>query len=269
MLRRIFTVLFKLLVFTAVFFSNQIDYYLDRLNEDPENTYYLSGLGWEYEQSGEYRKALEIYRKCMKLEPDTSKHYLNTGRVYLSLKRPDLSKAVLKDAVYYFPENFRLKEALARAEYELGNFSEARKQYLQLIQYEDYAENAYIYQGLAKTCRELKKYSEADAYFRKSAEINENFWIYYEWAKNFEDQEKYDDAAIFYRKAEGFTDQEADFTKDLISKKIASCYYYQGMKYKDNGNKYEAKDCFRKIINDAQLKRTEYGEKAGFWIKRL
>ena len=88
--------------------------------------YYQAGLTHLY--SGDYRSALASFHKCLELAPGHSEARLKTAQLMTSSAKPEtLTKAVaqLHDLLELSPQNADAAEALAFAEWRLGNHEKA------------------------------------------------------------------------------------------------------------------------------------------------
>lgn len=239
------------------------------VRENPTNVRYLEKLAGIHESGKDYSNASVFYRECIRLEPDQSSHYIRLASVYVSMGRPDHAQKILLTAAGDFPENGKVVTSLADAEYRMGNYEKAFAHYSRALELTGKTNSSFHYCGLAKTCRELKRYERSEYYFRKALECGKDLWTFYEYGKLLMATGKYGHAAWTFEKARSLSFRQEKDVKKLLDEKLAGAYYECGMSMKKNGRKDEAVKCFRKILDDREMKTTRYAEKAAFWLKRL
>ncbi len=242
---------------------------LKKLKDNPTNTFYLSLLAGCYLKKEKYDDAAVLYQKCINLEPDESAFYIKLAQSYDKSGRPDKAKTVITNAANYFDKNPYVLTELASIEYKLGNFSNALPAYEKALTLSEEKEKPFIYNGLAKTYRELTDYEKSRYYFQKALQLKQDCWTFYEYGKLFLDTNEYEQAIWALTKARALSYRQEEAAKKAIINKLAMSYFSYGMKFKDENNKEEAKRMFSQIVMDRELSKTSYGEKASFWLKRL
>jgi len=240
-----------------------------KVKENPNNPYFLGKLGDCYLEKGVYNKAEKLYKKCLSIEPEESRHYIRLAKLYDKIDKPEEAKSIITNASYYFDRNGEVFSTLGNIEYKLGNFSNALIAYEKALLFSDKKNKHYIYFGLGKTCRELKDYEKAKTFFIKSLQLKPYCWTYYEFGKLFLELNNYKQAIWALVNAKAFSYFQENKMKKLIWERLASAYFKYAIKLKDENKKEEAKSFLSKITNDRDLSQTDYCEKASFWLKRF
>jgi tetratricopeptide (TPR) repeat protein len=239
------------------------------LETNPSNANVLSRLAWVHEKRKDYRGALKMLRRCIELEPEESFHYIRLARAYEKIGRVDLSWEVLADAELDFRNNQYICSGLGGLEYKKGNFRKSISYYQKALSIGAQKNEAFYYQGIAKSYRELGEYEKSRVFFRKALQIEKDFWIYYEYSKLLSLLKEYESALWAVSKAELLLQGKEDSVKEILIRKKASIYYAYGMSMKNKGEKEKAREIWIKLIKDKELSQTSFGEKAEFWVKRL
>ncbi len=242
---------------------------LTKLKEKPSDPVLLGELGDIYVKQKKYNEAEELYKKCLSLAPEESRNYVRLARLYNTMDRPDIAKRIITNAAYYFDKNGEIFFTLGDIEYNLGNFSNALVAYEKALSFSDEKKKSYIYSGLGKTCRELRHYEKAKAFFNKSLQLKVNCWTYYEFGKLFIELSDYEKAIWAFSRAKAFSHSVESKLKKVIWEKLAEAYFKYAIRLKDSSGKEEAKAILLKITDDYDLSQTTYCEKASFWLKRL
>ncbi|HEX8163469.1 MAG TPA: tetratricopeptide repeat protein, partial [Pyrinomonadaceae bacterium] len=80
-------------------------------------------------QTGEYQKAIEAYKKALKLQDPDSETYYALGEAYTKLARYKEAMDAYRHALDLDPDFFRASEALERAKAGNDRVESARKEY--------------------------------------------------------------------------------------------------------------------------------------------
>ena len=67
--------------------QNEITLWMDHLRTSPDNYVAIFGLGFGYEQKGDYEKAIRYYKKAIELNPKYSKAYFYLGALLQKINR--------------------------------------------------------------------------------------------------------------------------------------------------------------------------------------
>jgi tetratricopeptide (TPR) repeat protein len=239
------------------------------VREDPANTFALSSLARDLELKKDYTNAALFYRECLRLEPDNSVHYIRLSGIYLKMERPDQAERVLREAVKEFPNNGKVMGAMADVQYHMGDFEKALSLYRMSMELTGETNSSFLYCGMAKASRELKRYDESGAYFRKALESKKELWTFYEYGKLLQETGRHEHAAWAFEKARALSFRQEKEVVDLLQEKLAGAYYDCGMNAKSLGRKTAAREYFDKLLKDRGLQKTKFAEKASFWLKRL
>ena len=133
----------------------------------PRDAIPMNNLAVEYNQLGQFDKALENALEAIRLEPTTGNQYLQAAWAYIALNRPDDAKAILNSALqrktggYFVHENLALlalaqhdDAALAREEASMKSSPEGEDALLHL------ETNIAASRGQLKRSGELRKQAE-------------------------------------------------------------------------------------------------------------
>jgi tetratricopeptide (TPR) repeat protein len=127
------------------------DLAIEFLRKASENVMYrtrdhaFNNLGYVHQQRGEYRKAIENYKKSVEVFPRNSPAYDNMGLAYESLGEWELAIEAYKKSIEY-SSNFPVSHLnLGRLYLKLGRHEEAKKELFEAIKTDSrgpYAEEA-------------------------------------------------------------------------------------------------------------------------------
>lgn len=108
--------------------------------------------GLALKNAGKYDAAFEMFRYCLEIDSTASAVLFELSAFYLQLNQPEKSAALLKKAVYYQPDNFTYKLALASILLNAGMYGEAVTEYEELVdKYPDKVElNYYLAEALTQ-----------------------------------------------------------------------------------------------------------------------
>jgi tetratricopeptide (TPR) repeat protein len=130
-----------------------------------------------------------------------------TGGEFEQLGDSFLQKGNLYLAYVQYEKSLRLKPGLARVEYKkgltlllAGKNEDAIKQFEAVVQGDPRFDLAY--EGLGRCYFSLKDYGKAEAYFKKTIELNHRQWASYNYLGNIADlRSDYEQAILEYRSA--------------------------------------------------------------------
>ncbi|MFH1453563.1 MAG: tetratricopeptide repeat protein [Armatimonadota bacterium] len=105
--------------------QGNIDYWMGKVSENPEDPVSLSNLAYYYQQAKKYPEAAEYYQRCLKADPGYSFAVKNLGLVYLDLKKYDEAQKLWEDALKKDPDNSSYYLGLCRLYLEKQNYTES------------------------------------------------------------------------------------------------------------------------------------------------
>lgn len=100
-----------------------------QLQSDPDNTALKYQLARQYNFSGQYRKAIELFDNLLKINPDNADYLLGIGQSYLWSERAGASLDYLQKAARLAPDYEAVQRALAQAYRITGQTEKANAVY--------------------------------------------------------------------------------------------------------------------------------------------
>ncbi len=137
-----------------------------------ENAYDLYNKGFDLYLVNDYKGAVEMFKKSIKVMPDFVKPYNKAGLAFIAMKQVDHAIFMYKKAVYIDP-----------------NYAEAFYNYAIALEMKDFAKNKVKIQDLYKRAIELKN----DEHIFARASLN--------LAKIYREDKKFDEAVLLIRDA--------------------------------------------------------------------
>ncbi len=193
-----------------------------KLNPNFFEAYY--NLGVLYEKQEEKAKALRHYLKAIELNPSFSEVHCNLGNLYEEWEiTKEAEKHYLKVAELN-PNCFEVHCNLGNLYSEQGRNKEAEEHYLKTIELNPNFFEAHYNLGILY--EKLGRNDEAEGYYQKAIEINPDFSeVHYDLGVLYENQGKDEDAKGHYLKA---IDLNPEFFKNNYNLK----FYLQNKKTK-------------------------------------
>ncbi len=100
---------------------NEAEEVLNEIKEINPNTVNIyNSLGVLYRKKGDFKKALQNYKKALNIHPDRVRIHYNIGRLYIEMKDPETAKSYFQQALKIDPKFTDAKEVLDAI--ELGTF---------------------------------------------------------------------------------------------------------------------------------------------------
>jgi tetratricopeptide (TPR) repeat protein len=191
----------------------------------PEDS--LNRMATDYNNIGEYDKAIELLKKAIELNPDYVFAYRELGRAYLQQKRIDEALEVLQKVVrlkpYISGSHVNVAYALlekGKPRESLAEFKKAEK--IGGIEPGVYGNIAYIYLTFGETEKALK-------YYKKSLKMDPaNYNVHFGLGQTYLTRNSPDEALDEFERVVSL---KSDFTQ---------AYYYLGMIYSRKGLKEKA-----------------------------
>ena len=162
-----------------------------------------------FEQNGEYLKAIEEYKKVIKLDPEVADYFYETGRLYNEINDYSKSKEYLSKAIS-LRQNF--KEAYLErgyAEEQLGDTLEALMNFATVISQHPKCVEAYNRVGLIKYRQQ--HYEEALLNFNKAIKESKKFEkAYYNRANTYFELKNLSSACEDWKRAIELDSEDSD-----------------------------------------------------------
>lgn len=163
----------------ANYFDKAINAYKIALILKPKDEKTLLNLGFIYSQKQDYKHALLVYRKVMKLNPENPDVYYYIGLLYIDMNK-SLDEILLfyKKAVEIKPNFVEAINQIGLIYYMQKEYSKAIKEFLNCIKYD--AGFALAYKNIAMVYKNIEKYDFALEYYTKAITLGEKtFETYY------------------------------------------------------------------------------------------
>lgn len=157
-------------------------------------------LGKYYRDRGEYHKALENFRKAIKINPENVNSYLAIAEYYKNIKYYDKAIKIVKKTIEMAPGNDRNYISLASCYLEKGEYNEGIEMIKKAIEINPKRAGYYI--ELGEHYRNIKDYNKTIESFNKAIEINpEDIRSYIALGKYYRSTKEYDKALGVFKKA--------------------------------------------------------------------
>ena len=127
-------------------------------------------LGIKYQKNNNFKEAIFSYNKILKVDPNHLNSILNLGKILIILKKFDLAKNLLKEAIKINPNQAEIYFRLGIAFYNLNKHHEAINCFEKVIRLNPDTAEAYLYLGIA--LYDLDKYNkETEVLFDRALTI--------------------------------------------------------------------------------------------------
>jgi len=137
-----------------------IDFLLETIQKDPQNTEFRLYLGSIYEQMEAYAKAEKALKEGLDLEPDNSRLYFRLGVVYDKWGKKEASIAAMKQVLRVEPDNPNALNYLGYTYADMGiNLDEAEQLILKALEHKP--GDGYITDSLAWVYYQRGQYEKA------------------------------------------------------------------------------------------------------------
>jgi len=127
--------------------------------------------GTDYQNNGQYDKALECFNKAIELDPKDYLGYVGRGEVYSEFVRYEEAIADFDTAIRLNPEDDEAYFEKGQVLEKLGDYESAVEYYSKAIELK--SDDAYYYFTRGSAYQKLERNDEAIADFRKSCGLGE------------------------------------------------------------------------------------------------
>jgi tetratricopeptide (TPR) repeat protein len=159
----------------------------------------LLASGQVHEETSQYLKALEDYRRVQEIDPRNVDAQLGLGSVYESLRAPQEAVNAYRKAEEVDPEYYRPYHLLGSFYFSEGHYLEAIEQFHKMIEAAPGLPDSYS--ALAAPLIELGRYGEAEQTVQRSLAIRETAMALNNLAVIRYFQKRYADAAACQKRA--------------------------------------------------------------------
>jgi tetratricopeptide (TPR) repeat protein len=114
--------------------ENELAAYKKLLSIDPVQYEYLLKIGEIYRDQGEFEDALDYYQLYADEFPNNSKSFKQLGNLYITYGDYEQARLYFNKALLIEPDEISVRLKLAKINTELGNFSQALKDYYDILE---------------------------------------------------------------------------------------------------------------------------------------
>jgi tetratricopeptide (TPR) repeat protein len=196
-------------------YKEAADSYERGLGADTDNATALYNLGWSYNDSGNYNRALAALRRAAALQPSDSKIQVESGYAYRKLgeaetANPERANSFYRQAVNAYKEGVRLKNDSVSAYTGLGDvyyysmkqYGDAADAYTAAARLSSNSPDPRILFNLGWSYNDLKRYGEAVPVLMQAVSLKpENAEAHNELGWSYQQQRQFNDAIAAYREA--------------------------------------------------------------------
>ncbi len=152
-------------------FEKAIEAYKKAIKIDPDSDGAHHNIGLAYDNLGKFEKAIEAYKKAIKINPNNDGAYFGMGLAYYNLDKFEEAIEAHKKAIEINPNGGLVAyHYMGLAYYMLNKFKEAIEAYKKSIEINPNSAMAYHYMGLAYYM--LNKFKEAIDAYKKAIDLN-------------------------------------------------------------------------------------------------
>jgi tetratricopeptide (TPR) repeat protein len=197
-----------------------LEFWKKALKINPKQANIYKSMGWLYLKKGEFDEAITQYRKALEIQPNLPEVYSNIGHAFLMSGRPNEAVKELYKELQISPKSSFVYFLLGQAYLQQEQYEKAKKNYEAAIKIKPDYTNAYY--GLAIVCAKLNINDEAKEYSSKFKILKSEARKYMKGRKI-----EYDD----------FSETQ---------KNAAITYINVGRMYRDNGRLQKAEQLLKK-----------------------
>ena len=162
--------------------------------QDANNRYLL---GVNFEQSGEYEKAKQIFEELYNGNPENYQYFDALNRVYLQLKDYDNSISIIEERIKANENDINLYGMLGKTYYIKGEENKAFDTWDQALQ--KFPRNENSYRVMANYAIELRTFDKAIEYLNRGKSVSNNPQLFsYDLASIYSLTMRFKDAAKEY-----------------------------------------------------------------------
>ncbi len=181
---------------------------------EPDSYVAQNEFGIIYFNLKDYRKAIKYYEKALELNPNEAGIYNNLAGVFYDLESYYKAIKHCEKAIQLNPNDADFHNNFGKIYDRLKEYKKAIKNYEKAIQLDP--NNAHFYNDIGNTFGDLKEYKKAIINFEKAIQLNPNDADFYNDLGNiFGDLKEYEKAIINFEKAIQLNPNNADFHNHL------------------------------------------------------
>jgi len=130
-----------------------------------------------YQESGQFEKSKDIYKKVLSLYPDNISAYLNLANILIEQKNYEQAVEYLSKAKNRDEDFTAIRYRLALAYYHYGNLEGAESEFNEVIKQSKNNYKSYYYLG--KIYQDREDYAKASYYYDEAIKYNQNYALAY------------------------------------------------------------------------------------------
>jgi len=154
-------------------------------------------LGQSYEDTGDLKKAKEIYEQLYKNQPENNQIFTSLNRIYIQLKEYDNSIKLIEEKIKETPTNINLYGELGTTYYLMGDETKAFTTWDNALKIVPQNENNY--RLLANYAIQLRTFEKAIDYLQKGKKVSsEPKYFSYDLANLYSLSMRYEEATEEY-----------------------------------------------------------------------
>jgi tetratricopeptide (TPR) repeat protein len=140
-------------------YSEAIERFESVLEQDPENSYALVGLGDVARKQGRSRVAVEVYNRCIETDPDNAVALFGLADAYRSLRKYHDALRIWERYLEHDQENVTVLTRVADAYRKVRDKQRSQELYEKVLSIEE--DNPYALIGLGHLHFDFREYEEA------------------------------------------------------------------------------------------------------------
>jgi|GEM_PF-572199 len=145
----------------------------ENVKEDIAQANELFNKGYEANEKGEYRRAIEYYTKVIAIQPDAKDALNNIGLAYSRLNDQQNAEKFYMKALEIDPNYAIALNGMGLVKWKAKNYSEAEAYYKKAIQNDPKYYLAYYNMGILY--EDMKQYENSKAYYKRTLDINPSY----------------------------------------------------------------------------------------------
>ncbi len=151
-------------------YAKALDVYKQALSVKPQDPLTLNNLGAAYFALGQNKEAIDTFQSAVKAKPDDAESYLNLGVAYNTTEKYDEAAAALNKAIALKPDWAEALSALGDTYLSLNRYDEAAKAFQAVVKLQPNNVNAYS--NLAFAYDRLSRYEDSIVALKKAVQLN-------------------------------------------------------------------------------------------------
>ncbi|MFC2061444.1 tetratricopeptide repeat protein [Elusimicrobiota bacterium] len=166
---------------------------------DPESLQAHIELGFCYESRAEYNKAKKLYEKALSMDPERTNEYIKLGQYYQRYGEYEKAEELFAKAISLDPESIEAYSELGQYYCVRREYEKAENMYKKAISLDP--TNVWSYHNLGECYKNWKKHEKAENMYKKVISLDPaNVWSYYNLGECYKNWKKYEKAENMYKK---------------------------------------------------------------------